>query len=102
VINEQQIYFTFPLEKRMEDMEFLKAMLAEMNANMKSMLEKMEAETEAIRVETKAMRDKRMEANRNAWREETMFCQVMTVACLDSKDPNAKWNIGRSLRKRPQ
>jgi hypothetical protein len=54
VIIEQKIYFAVPLEK-MEDMEFLKAMLAKMNANMKSMLEKMDAETEAIQAKTKAM-----------------------------------------------
>jgi hypothetical protein len=35
VIIGQKIYFTVPL-KKMEDMEFLKAMLAEMNANMKT------------------------------------------------------------------
>jgi hypothetical protein len=55
--------------RKMEDMEFLKAMLAEMNANTKSLQEKIHAETEAIRAETKAiqaemksMRDRRMEA----------------------------------------
>jgi hypothetical protein len=62
-------------------MEFLNAVPAEMNANMKSMLEKMDAETEATR-------DKRMEANMNAWREETLSCQVTTAACLDSQEPN--------------
>jgi hypothetical protein len=40
-------------------------------------------------------------------RRETMSCQVMTEVCLDSrvriqKTWNLKWNIGRSLRKRPQ
>jgi hypothetical protein len=52
-------------------------MLAEMNANMKSMLEKMDAdleerraETKDIQARTKAMRDKRMEANMNAGRKE--------------------------------
>jgi hypothetical protein len=90
VIIEQKTYFALPRERKMEDMEFLKAMLAKMNANMKSILEKMDAEMEAIRAETKATRDKRMGANMNAWREEMMSCQVRTAACLDSKEPNPK------------
>jgi hypothetical protein len=61
-------------------MEFLKAMLAEMNAKMDATREKMDAETKAVR--------DRMEANMNAWREETMSCQVMTEACLGSKELN--------------
>jgi hypothetical protein len=60
----------------MENIEFLKAMLAKMNAKMDATLEKMDTEMEAIRTKTKAMRGKRMEANMNAWREETMSCQV--------------------------
>jgi hypothetical protein len=36
--------------------------------------EKKEAETDAIRAETKVMREKRMEASMNAWQEETMAC----------------------------
>jgi hypothetical protein len=31
-----------------------------------------------------------MEANMNAWLEEMMSCHVRTVACLDSKEPNAE------------
>jgi hypothetical protein len=29
-----------------------------------------------------------MEANINAWREETMSCQVTTAGCLESKEQN--------------
>jgi gamma-glutamyl phosphate reductase len=61
----------------MEDMEFLKAMLAEMNANMKSILEKMDADleerragTKDIQAKTKALRDQRMEANMDALQKE--------------------------------
>jgi hypothetical protein len=39
VIIGQKIYFTMPV-KKMKNMEFIKAMLAKMNANMKSTLEK--------------------------------------------------------------
>jgi uncharacterized coiled-coil protein SlyX len=38
--------------------------IAEMNASHKEMMAKIDAETKAIRLERKAMRDKRMEANR--------------------------------------
>jgi hypothetical protein len=43
VIIGQKIYFTAPLEKKMEDMEFLKALLAKMNANMETNQEWIEA-----------------------------------------------------------
>jgi hypothetical protein len=42
VIIGQRTYFTVPLEKKMENMEFLKAILAEMNANKKAMQQKMD------------------------------------------------------------
>jgi N-acyl-D-aspartate/D-glutamate deacylase len=48
VIIGQKIYFTLPLEKK-EDMEFLKAMLAEINANMKTNQERLEAKIDANR-----------------------------------------------------
>jgi hypothetical protein len=40
-------------------------------------------------------------------RKETMSCQVKTTACLESYELNQekwnpKWNIRKSLRKRPQ
>jgi hypothetical protein len=57
----------------------------------------------------------RMIAKMDAWiantrdgRKDTMSCQLKTVACLDSKDPNAEdmeaevEHIARSLRKRLQ
>jgi hypothetical protein len=44
----------------------------------KAWREKMEAETEAIRAETKANMDTR---------EETMACQEMMDACLECKEP---------------
>jgi hypothetical protein len=62
-------------------MEVLKAMLAVMNAKTDITREEMNAETEA-------MRDKRLEANINAWREETMSFRVMTKECLESKELN--------------
>jgi hypothetical protein len=47
-------------------------------------------ETEAIRAETKAMRDKSMEDNMNAWREETMVYQEQRKACLECKEPTSE------------
>jgi hypothetical protein len=41
-------------------------MLARLDANHKEIMNTIDAETEATRVETKATRDKRMEANRKA------------------------------------
>jgi hypothetical protein len=55
---------------------------AEMNANHKEMMAKIEAETEAIRTETKAMRDKRMEANRD-YREKMTSCHEETETDSD-------------------
>jgi predicted RecB family endonuclease len=49
VIIGQQIYFTVPLEKKIEDLEFLKPMLAEINANMKTSQESLEAKMDANR-----------------------------------------------------
>jgi cytochrome c2 len=36
-----------------------------------------------------AMRDKGMEANRNAWREERTACQETTVAHLECEEPTS-------------
>jgi gas vesicle protein len=49
----QKIYFTVPFEK-MENMEFLKAMLAEMNASMKSIQEETKANQTEVKEEMKA------------------------------------------------
>jgi hypothetical protein len=45
----------------------------------------------------------------NAWiadmkmdRKGTITCHLIMAACMDSKELNPEWNIGRSLRKRPQ
>jgi hypothetical protein len=72
----------------MEDMEFLKAMLAEMNAKMDTTQDKLEANWAKTDAKTKAMQYKRTKAIMNAWREETMSFQITTVACLDSKELN--------------
>jgi hypothetical protein len=72
--------------ERKADQEDLKAMMEEkLNANHKEMMawrEETDAETKAIQAKTEAMRDKRMEANMNAWRNETMTCQETTEARL--------------------
>jgi hypothetical protein len=39
--------------------------------------------------ETEAMRDKRMEANRNAWRKERMACRETTEALLEYEEPTS-------------
>jgi hypothetical protein len=52
----------------------------EMQQIMELLLAKTDAETEAIRAEMKATRNKRMEANRNAWRKEAMACLGKTKA----------------------
>jgi hypothetical protein len=49
-------------------------------AEMRAWREKMDAKT-------KAMRNKTMEANRNAWRKEMTACQERTEACLECKEP---------------
>jgi hypothetical protein len=43
--------------------EMLSEMIAEMNANYKEMMAKIDAETKAIQEKTKTIRDKRMETN---------------------------------------
>jgi hypothetical protein len=75
---------------------------------MRAWQEEMDTETEAIQAETKVMRDRRMEANMNAWREETMACQGKMEAHLKCEEPTSvdmdlRWHIRRrSPRKKPQ
>jgi predicted nucleic acid-binding protein len=88
----------------MEDMEFLKAMLAEMNANMKTereeIITKMDANTKDIvatqeimnemKNEIKeAMRDKRMETNGNAWRKNMTACHEVTETYIEKIEPDS-------------
>jgi hypothetical protein len=61
---------------------------------MRAWREGTDTETEATRAETKAnqaktevMWDKKMEANMNVWRKETMICQETTEARLECKEP---------------
>jgi hypothetical protein len=51
--------------------------------------EKTQSETEAIKARTKAMRDKRVEANSNAGLKETVVCQVTTEASPMETNPEA-------------
>jgi hypothetical protein len=51
-----------------------------------------QARTEAIQEEIMAKMDTRQEgmrASMNAWRKETMACQEVTEACLESKEPTS-------------
>jgi hypothetical protein len=52
------------------------------------MLEKMEAEMEAIQARTKARTDKMMEAGSSVGRKETMACQEMTEANPEKEEPS--------------
>jgi hypothetical protein len=52
----------------------------------KAWLEWMHTKTKAIRAETKAMQDKRMEANMNDGRKESMACQVAMEANPEEKE----------------
>jgi hypothetical protein len=63
-----------------------------LNAIHKEMMEmvEMRAWREEMDAETEAMRDKRMEANMNAWRKETMTCKETTEARLECKKPTPK------------
>jgi hypothetical protein len=49
-----------------------------------------QAETEAIRARTKAMQEKRLEANFNACRKETVACQETTEANPEEKASTSK------------
>jgi transketolase len=87
-------------------MEFLLAIQEEMNANTKTVLaemkadskawqEEIQAETEAIQARMKAMREERMKANMDACmadikndRQETTACQDAMEANLEKVEPN--------------
>jgi hypothetical protein len=66
---------------RKADREALKEMLAKMQ-------EKINAEMEAIRAETKAIRDKRMETNMNDGRKERTACREAREADTEKIQPN--------------
>jgi hypothetical protein len=55
-------------------------------------------ETEAIKARTKAMRDKRVEANLNACLKQTMACQVTTEAC-PIEQIQRRWQVGNTKSK---
>jgi hypothetical protein len=87
-----------PTAERMKNM-VLKAMVGMVAAYLKEMREERKTEIEAdqehtqemlsrMDAETKAMRDKRMKSNLNAWREETVACQETAEARLECKKPN--------------
>jgi hypothetical protein len=87
---------------RNADQEDLKEMIEEMmNANKAKMnryLKKMREEIKSGQVEMRSIVNA-WTANLRDDRKDTMSCQVMTAACLDSKEP--KQNIRRSLQKMP-
>jgi hypothetical protein len=71
-------------------------MQVKVEANLKKLKEDIETNQEkadtnhkVMAAETKAMRDNRMEANRNAWRKERMTCQEMTEARLECEEPTS-------------
>jgi hypothetical protein len=64
--------------EREQTMQQVLEILAKMNAKMHAWGEEMDTKTEAIHAETKAMRDKTVEANVNACRKETTACQEAT------------------------
>jgi hypothetical protein len=69
-----------------------------MNANLKEM----RGEIKSGQAEMRCIVNAWIADMKKKGRKETMSCQVTTAACLDSKELNLKWNIGRSLWRRPQ
>jgi hypothetical protein len=81
-------------------------MMARMDANQERMNANLREEIQSGQVEMRSIVNACI-ADMKDDRRETVSCQVTTEAYLDSKELNPeawnpKWNIRRSLRKRPQ
>jgi hypothetical protein len=66
------------------------SLASRMDTNHEKRMAEIHAETEAIRARTKAMHEKRMEANFNICQKETIACQETTEANREKKEPSLK------------